>query len=58
MTAAPATHAPTITVSHDAEPTDAFVRVLARMCLERARREIEAETQEQLPDDNQEEDAA
>ena len=58
MTAAPATHAPTITVSHDAEPTDAFVRVLARMCLERARRDLEAERQAQLPTGNQEEDAA
>ena len=48
----------TIEILADADPSDAFVAAVARMCLAAARREIEAETQGRLPDDNQEEDAA
>ena len=39
---------PIIEIAADAEPTDAFVRCLAAMCLAKARREIAAE-QEQTP---------
>ena len=55
MTPRPST---TIEITHPAEPSDAFVAAVARMCLAAARREVEAETQGRLPTDNQEEDAA